>query len=248
MRTLIHLKLYPFIIHRTRKTRTMVSSFTRVWRGWVPVDHPWKVIIIGLSVALVLIAGCLRFKPQYQNERLYFPDHSKSREDLARSMKSFPNKGKADEFIITMEDGVSSVLNNSKALKLALKIHKHIMAETGIESVCIKSNNGGGYTKPCFISSALELFHCNESFITDDQIRPIILESLNNDKLILANGRNTKMSIRGQLGRFRHDAQQNTIYAAAIRVRYYNVFPETDDVYNRLSAFHKKFIDLLLWR
>jgi len=243
----------------------MVSCLAKVWRGWVRicsiinrffenlfikwtglvVDHPWKVIIIGVLVALALMAGFVRFKPLNQAERLFFPDHSTTREDLARSMKSFPNKAKPDEFIITMADGVSSVLNNSKALKLALKIHKRIMAETGIKSICIRSNHEGGYTKPCFVSSSLELFRFNESFITDNQIKPIILESLSNDSLILADGRNTKMSIQGLLGKFHYDTQKNTIHASAIRVEYFNIFPETDDSYELVSAVQEKIINIL---
>ena len=242
----------------------MVSCLTSVWRGWVrfcsiinrffenlftkwtgiAVDHPWKIIMIGMLVALGLMAGFARFTMQNQAERLFFPDHSTTITDLERSMRSFPNKAKPDEFIITMADGERSVLNNTKALKLALKMHTRIMAETGIEAICIKSNLAK-YTKPCYVSSVLELFHYNESFITDDSIQPTILGALNDEKLILANGRNTKMNIQNLLGKFRYDAQSNTIYSSAIRVRYFNIFPETDSAYELASRVQKKFIDVL---
>ncbi|XP_066914671.1 patched domain-containing protein 3-like [Clytia hemisphaerica] len=242
----------------------MTNCCSSLWRGWVRIcsaingffersfvkwsgivfDHPWKVILSGLLIALGLMAGFARFNPQTQTERLFFPEHSRSRDDLERAEKTFPSKFKPDQFFITMADGVSSVLN-SKALKLGLKYHNRIMNETGIEQICLESNKSLTGV-PCVFLDPLFVFSYNESSITDASIQPILTNALRNRKIIFPNGITAERNFPSIFGRYEYDNITQRISATALRFMYFNKFPETDSTHKLTSDIQKKMIDILL--
>jgi len=213
------------------------------WAG-VTATHPWKVILVGVLMALALTAGMLRFSQKEHKERLYFPENTQSKRDLTRAQKSFPYKITPDEFFITMADESTSVLN-ANALRFALKLHKKIMSETGIRSSCYKIKRVSNYPPRCMVLTLLELFDFNENFITDASIQQTISNAMHNPKRLIL-GRPASIVFEDILGKFQFDPSSNTSFASAIRVIYMMKFPEDEAIFEILAKTQKESIDLLL--
>ena len=227
----------------SRINRFFENSFFK-WSGFVFVN-PWKVIVVSLLIALGLMAGFARFNTQTQSERLYFPEHSQSKDDLERAAKSFPAKARNDEFIITMADGAASILNR-KPFELALKLHKRIMNETGIEMICVPSDPLKTDGHPCLFSNVLHLFQYNSTLVTDQNITPTLLGALKNKHILFPNGRPAVVELENLLGDFQYDRQSDAISATALRALYTFKFPETDSFHKVVSDVQKKIGDVLL--
>lgn len=213
------------------------------WSGFVFLN-PWKVIIIGLLIALGLMAGFARFNTQAQSERLYFPQHSQSKDDLERAEKSFPAKARNDEFVITMADGASSILKQ-KAFLLALKLHKRIINETGIEKICIPMNPSKTDGTPCLFTTILHLFQYNSTLITDQTIEPTLLAAIQNKKILFPIGQTAESELKNILGDFTYNQQSGSIKATALRAMYTYKFPETDAAYELVTGVQKKIGEVL---
>ena len=213
------------------------------WSGFVFLN-PWKVIIIGLLIAFGLMAGFARFNTQEQLERLYFPQHSQSKDDLERAETSFPAKARLDEFIITMADGTSSVLKE-KVFLLALKIHKRIINETGIQQICVPMDPSRTDGTPCLFTSVLHLFQYNSTLMTDQNIEPTLSAAIQNKKILFPIGQTAESELDNILGEFSYNRQSGAITATALRSTYTFKFPETDDTYKLVTSIQKKIGQVL---
>ena len=235
--------------------------FQRVFTKWADIvcKNPWKIIIAGTVVALALMTGFLRFRELKHTERLYFPESSHTKDDLARAEKSFPQKIKPDEWILAMGDKKQSILN-TRALQFAFDVHKHIWETTDLEQSCYKTKIQG---TQCLILSVLELFKYNASLMaTDDVIQTTIANTYLNDKLIMENGRPGRINFPNIFGKFSATGVNNNknknnltssststgmeLFASSIRFMYFMKFPEDDSTFDPLTKEQKKVIDYLL--
>ena len=230
-----------------------MSCFMRAWNGWVRVclsinlflqntfakwtdvvsRNPWKIIVTGILISLALMTGFMRFKELKHTERLYFPGSSRTKDDLARAEKSFPQKIKPDEWILTMGGDVNNESNvlNARALRFALETHKHIWAVSRSHESCYKpksfnntgnTDNNNNNFDSCLILSILELFNYNATLmINDEAIQRKIFDAHHNEKLIMSNGRPARLNLPTILGRISFNMTSQRAYASSMRFLYY---------------------------
>ena len=212
--------------------------------GWCNGHPPLESYLSRCATGAWIDNWHAAFNQKEHKERLYFPEDTQSKRDLARAQKSFPYKLIADEFFITMADEKTSVLN-AKALRFALRLHQKIMLETGIRSSCYKIKRTHNNPPKCMVRTLLELFEFDENLITEESIQQTIADAMNNPKRLIL-GRPASMVFEDVLGKFRFDSSSNTSYASAIRVMYMMKFPEDEHIYEVLAKTQKESIDLLL--
>ena len=224
----------------------------RMWNGWVRVclsinlflqntftkwtdvvsRNPWKVIVTGILISLALMTGFMRFKELKHTERLYFPRNSRTKDDLARAEKSFPQKIKPDEWILATGGDFNNGRNvlNARALQFALETHKHIWAVSRPHDTCYKpkrfdntaNTDTNNNFESCLTLSILELFNYNATLMTNDEaIQRKIFDAYHNDKLIMSNGRPALLNIPTILGRISFNMTSQRAYASSMRFLYY---------------------------